>query len=79
LEFGWEVGVQVDRPDGCSAIQIGRSGYMERKEGIDLSQQAWGESEGLAGITVSREGDVELWISAGGRVGSKEVRPKPER
>ena len=52
---------------------------MERKEGIDLSQQAWGESEGLAGITVSREGDVELWISAGGRVGSKEVRPKPER
>lgn len=31
--FGWEVGMQVDRPDGCSATQIGRGGCKDRREG----------------------------------------------
>lgn len=81
MGFGWELGVRVQTrwlfcyPDWEEWVQR----QWKRKEGIDSSQRAWGESEGLAGITVSREGDVDLWISAGGRVGTKEVRPEPER
>lgn len=55
-------------------------GPWRRKEGADSSQLMWEESGGAAGITiVSREGDAELWISVGKRVGSKEVRPKLEQ
>lgn len=55
-------------------------GPRRRKEGADLSQLMWEESGGAAGITiVSREGNAELWISVGEKVGSKEVRPKPEQ
>lgn len=55
-------------------------GPWRRKERADLSQLMWEEFGGAAGITiVSREGNAELWISVGEKVGSKEVRPKSEQ